>query len=237
MTLQGIEVGVLDARRKVLELVCFLVTRPEMSATRDEVVDAVWPNSDPSSAANSLNQTIYFLRRVFEPGYNERLSPGYVRNESDVVWLDVELVVSRSRRCRAIIAKLGAADNELDVVELATQYRGKFALDFAYAEWAGDYRDTLHAGYLEAMEKAIALRLRIGRTGEAISLARGALEIDASADHIERLLIRGYHSARAHAAVREQYAHYAAAMQTALGVDAPTLAELIADDFQSLADT
>jgi hypothetical protein len=53
-------------RRKVLAMLCFLITRPEMSATRDQVLDALWPDLDPEVAVNSLNQTISFLRRVFE---------------------------------------------------------------------------------------------------------------------------------------------------------------------------
>ena len=68
-------------RRKVLALLCFLITRPGMSAARDQVVDALWPDQDPDAASNSLNQTVYFLRRVFEPQYAEDLSPGYVHHE------------------------------------------------------------------------------------------------------------------------------------------------------------
>ena len=88
-------------RRKVLALLCFLVSRPRFSATRDEVMDALWPEFDPSDALNSLNQTVYFLRRVFEPDYKEDVSPGYVHHESDVVWLDTELVAARSQLCLA----------------------------------------------------------------------------------------------------------------------------------------
>ncbi len=36
-------------------------------------------------AVNSLNQTIYFLRRVFEPSFSEDVTPGYVHHDSDVV--------------------------------------------------------------------------------------------------------------------------------------------------------
>ena len=68
-------------RRKVLALLCFLLTRPRSSATRDEVMDALWPEFDPTDALNSLSQTIYFLRRVFEPNYKDDLSPGYVHHE------------------------------------------------------------------------------------------------------------------------------------------------------------
>jgi tetratricopeptide (TPR) repeat protein len=61
------EVGGQDVRRKVLSLLCFLLTRPRFSATREEVMDAMWPEMDPSAAVNSLNQSVYYLRRVFEP--------------------------------------------------------------------------------------------------------------------------------------------------------------------------
>ncbi len=58
-------------RRKVLALLVYLVSRPGFAATRDQVLDALWPDHQPTDAINSLNQTTYFLRRVFEPQYNE----------------------------------------------------------------------------------------------------------------------------------------------------------------------
>ena len=69
-------------------MLCYLVTRPDLSATRDQVLDSLWPDLDPEIAVNSLNQTVYFLRRVFEESYSDDLSPGYVHHDSDVVWLD-----------------------------------------------------------------------------------------------------------------------------------------------------
>ena len=59
-------------RRKVLALLCFLLTRPDMSSTRDQVLDALWPELDPIDALNSLNQTVYFLRRVLEERLRRR---------------------------------------------------------------------------------------------------------------------------------------------------------------------
>ena len=79
-----------------------------MSATRDQVLDALWPDLDPEVAVNSLNQTVYFLRRVIEEDYSDDLSPGYVHHDSDVVWLDPELVSSRSVACRNLIQDMPA---------------------------------------------------------------------------------------------------------------------------------
>jgi ATP/maltotriose-dependent transcriptional regulator MalT len=64
-------------RRKVLALVCFLLTKPDLVSTRDQVLDALWPDLDPIDAVNSLNQTVYFLRRILEEDYVDDLSPGY----------------------------------------------------------------------------------------------------------------------------------------------------------------
>jgi hypothetical protein len=106
-----------DVRRKVLSLLCFLLTRMDLSATRDQVLEALWPELEPDVAGNSLNQTVYFLRRVFDPTYRDDVSPEYVHHKSDVLWLDSELVASRSHVCRTLIRKAGATGDPGDVPE------------------------------------------------------------------------------------------------------------------------
>ena len=111
-------------RRKVLALLCFLITRPKCAATRDEVMEALWPEFDPADALNSLNQTVYFLRRVFEPTYKEDLSPAYLHHESDLIWLDTELVGSTSRWCLEIVSSMAAEPTPREVASLAASYQG-----------------------------------------------------------------------------------------------------------------
>ncbi len=48
-------------------------------------------NSTRSTPLNSLNQTVYFLRRVLEEPYIDDLSPGYLHHDSDLIWLDQDL--------------------------------------------------------------------------------------------------------------------------------------------------
>ena len=61
-------------------MLCYLLTRSKFSATKDEIIDAIWPEMAPDVAINSLNQTVYFLRRVFEQGYRRTCSAGYVHH-------------------------------------------------------------------------------------------------------------------------------------------------------------
>ena len=39
------------------------------------VLDTMWPDSDPAAAVNSLNQTVFQLRRAIDPDYRDGESP------------------------------------------------------------------------------------------------------------------------------------------------------------------
>jgi DNA-binding SARP family transcriptional activator len=213
-------------RRKVLGLLCFLLTRPNFSSTREQVLDALWPDLDPADALNSLNQTVYFLRRVVEERYVDDLSPGYVHHDSELIWLDAELVTSRSNDCRHLIKSFPAVPNPDQVDALVDAYRGRFALDFEYEEWAAPYRDWLHASYLEIVERALSDDIETGHLDRGIRLARRVLDVDQAAEHVEVSLLRLYRASGAHAAAAEQYAHYASVVRNELGVDPPPLESL-----------
>jgi two-component SAPR family response regulator len=102
-------------------------------------------------------------------------------------------------------------------------YRGRFALDFEYEEWAGAYRDSLHAAYLEIVERSVLDDFSAGHYDRAIRIARRALDVDGSAEQVEVSLLRLYRVSGAHAAAAEQYAHYATFMREELGIEPPAL--------------
>jgi hypothetical protein len=56
-----------ETRRKPAALLLYLVTRPDLAANREQVMDSLWPDQNPKSAMNSLHQTLFFLRRELEP--------------------------------------------------------------------------------------------------------------------------------------------------------------------------
>jgi len=210
-----------EIRRKVLALLCLLLAKPRMTATREEVMEALWPDISPDGAINSLNQTVYFLRRVFEPEYQEDLSPGYVHQESDLVFLDGELITSVSDRCGKLIASIDRNRTAELVDELSETYVGRFASDFAYEDWASDYRDWLHVGYLHIIETEIADEIAHGRYERGVRLARRALEVDPRLDTLGLSLLRMLKSSGAHSAAAEQYERYASLLRSEIGVEPP----------------
>jgi two-component SAPR family response regulator len=163
---------------------------------------------------------------VFEPAYSDDLSPGYLHHDPDVLWLDPGLIDSRSQVVRRLIATMSPRPEPGgDADRLSELYAGRFALDFAYEEWAVPVRDHLHARYLEIIERAIYSDSDSGRVDRAIRLAQRALEVDPELDEVERTVIKLYRLVGAHAAAAEQYEHYAI-VQRDLGLDAPPMEDL-----------
>jgi ATP/maltotriose-dependent transcriptional regulator MalT/DNA-binding SARP family transcriptional activator len=213
-------------RRKVLAMLCFLLAQRGFSATRDQALEALWPDQDPSQALNSLNQTLYFLRRVIEPNYDDDLSPGYVHHDAELIWLDQDLVTSRAAKCRELIRSLPAEPLPEQIESLASLYVGRFALDFEYDDWAQEYRDWLHSSVLETLERAVRSDTQAGQYSRGIRIAQRALEVQPDADEVELSLVRLYRLSGAHTAAAERYAHYAAVIRTNFGVEPPALESL-----------
>jgi DNA-binding SARP family transcriptional activator len=219
-------VGGHEVRRKVLALLCYLASRPHLSATREEVMEAMWPDIEPTAAINSLNQSVYFLRRIFEPEYSEDTSAGYVHQDTDVIWLDPDLVDARSQMCARLVAQL-ERDGKSEVAgHLSREYRAKFALDFSYEDWSADYREWLHVSYLKSIERHIRSLVDEGRFETAVALARKALEIDPGNEDLALSLLQLLRGSGAHSAAAEQYAHYASLLRRDLGIEPPPMDSL-----------
>ena len=178
--------------------------KPGFVATRDQVLEALWPDLEPAVAVNSLNQTVYFLRRVFEEPYREDELANYLHHDGEVVQIDPALSRSQSVSCRVLAERARASLEEGLIGELGSAYTGRFAIDFEYEDWASPYRETLHAAYLDVMEQAVRTEFAAGRFEHAASLARRVLDVDPEAASIEHALLLLYRITGSHAAAAEQ---------------------------------
>jgi DNA-binding SARP family transcriptional activator len=212
-----------NIRRKVLSLLAYLLTRPQFSASREQVIDALWPEMEPEGGANSLNQTSYFLRHILEPTATVDTAANLLDSKADLMWLDPDLVRSRSSECQGLISDMRRDSSPELVTKLAETYTGRFAVDFMYDDWASGFRDSLHASYLDRVERAIVADTNAGAFERALSVAQLALLADPEAEQIELCLLRLYRRMGATAAAAEQYAHYANVLRDQLGVEPPLL--------------
>jgi len=78
-----------------------------------------------------------------------------------------------------------------------------------YEEWAGAYRDSLHAAYLRVVEVALRLDADSGHYARGIEIAELAAQVEPESEELQVALLRLYRLAGSFAAAAEQYGHYA----------------------------
>jgi DNA-binding SARP family transcriptional activator len=214
-------------RRRSAAVLAYLISRPNFTATREQIIEDIWPDGDISGGSNSLNQSLYFLRREIDPWYEDDISPEYVTFESELVWLDENLVrvdsVEFVKRSREL---MGVRLSFADATSLVETYRGQFAPEFEYEEWALSWRSRVHAAYLDFARHAVAQLSSARELRAACDIALRALAVDAYAEDIERSLIWLYWRSGATSAAEAQYGHWAG-RQRADGLDAASLGELV----------
>ena len=73
---------------------CWRSWRPALTTRRpkEQVLESLWPSQSPAGAANSLHQTLFYLRRDIDPWFNEAHSVHYLVVEPDLVFFDRDLV-------------------------------------------------------------------------------------------------------------------------------------------------
>jgi DNA-binding SARP family transcriptional activator len=158
--------AVLGKRRLAL-LLGLLLAHHRGTLPRDQVLNVLWPESDPEAALNSLNQSVFQLRRHLDHDYRDRESPSYIMSSGEAIGLDPELVrtdIDEFRAAGRLLhesveapARRGAAEAMIGLA------RGEFLTELRYEDWVVDAQASVHA----------ELRLHL------LPLARGEIDIPA----------------------------------------------------------
>jgi DNA-binding SARP family transcriptional activator len=222
-------IPITGVRRRAASLLLYLASRPRQTATRDQVLDALWPDQDPIGSGNSLHQTLFFLRReLVEHPKGQRPLVEYVPVASDVVYLVPELVhvdsVAFVRQAGEVATK---RPDSAEAMALVQSYEGGFAPEFEYEDWAIQWREHTHAVFLSLAERAARARLP-GRAADATAILRHALEVDPTAIELKALLAAAMYLAGSQVAARMLYQQYTREAVDEFGEQPPTLPELLA---------
>lgn len=218
-----------EMRRKPAALLMYLVTRPGYSATREQIVEELWPEGDPDSATNNLNQSLYFLRRDIDPWFEDDISVDYVGFQGDVIWLDPTLVRISSVDFVAEVRSLSSARAfTVDALGTLGKYKGQFCPEFEYEEWAMAWRNRSHALYLQFANAVVTHLTAKEDMGSAREAALMALGVDPTAHEIEQKLVWLYWHDGARSSAMSQYEHLTG-LERADGDDPSDFATLTGD--------
>jgi DNA-binding SARP family transcriptional activator/tetratricopeptide (TPR) repeat protein len=139
--------GVGVTRRRQGHLLSLLAAHAGSSITREQVLDALWPDADPDSAVNSLNQSVFQLRRILDPDYRDGCSAPYVVSTLDSVGLNPDLVRTdlQEIRKRKGVLVLESGNQRRQIDEILDFLRGDYLAQVRYEDWAEPIRGRVNA--------------------------------------------------------------------------------------------
>ena len=183
-------------KRRMRALLALLVANFRSTLTREMALDILWPDTDPASAVNSLNQAVFQLRRVVDPGFRDGESPPYVLSSVDSVQLNPDLVVTDLDEFRRIALGIGRnpeSSRPEQITSLIDIVRGEFLAELRYDDWALRSRTAIHSEVRE-MLLSIAIGDRQANPDVAVRAASSLLELDPYDEAAQLALARQLHA-------------------------------------------
>ena len=218
-------------RRRTRTLLGLLVAHSGATLTRDMVLDVMWPDADPSAAVNSLNQTVFQLRRAIDPTYRDGASPQYVISTVDVVQLNPELVKTDITELRHHAASKAptasmAAANASEVIRMV---RGPFLNELRYEDWAARIQLAVHAEVREFLLPLATTKMNLS-PDLRIRAASALIDLDEFDDDAYIALTEHLAGSGRQVAAREVIVRYAKRIEDELAEPpAARIADLIAE--------
>jgi DNA-binding SARP family transcriptional activator len=134
-------------KKRARMLLAVLAAHAGTTLSRDAALDILWPDSDPEAAINSLNQTVFQLRRFIDPTYRGGESPEYITSTADSVGLNPDLVHTDVLEIRRLPTRLVSADwrqRQILAARAASLVQGEFLSDFKYEDWVNRQQLGVH---------------------------------------------------------------------------------------------
>src|SRR6266480_2244028 len=184
-------------RGPAMALLKVLLRRANRRASRDELIEAIWPDHGEINATHALESAVSVLRRhILRAGEMGSLLLT-LRSGGETIfklagqqrlWVDADALLSLASQ--ALRAEC-QGQNPLPLLEEAYALaRGEFLEDDLYAEWAQPRRHTLGGARHRVLFKLVDLYLEDERVGLAEELLFAALEEDpADEDALCRLMV------------------------------------------------
>jgi DNA-binding SARP family transcriptional activator len=225
----GPEISIGRPRQRAL--LGYLVARIENPPSRDQLIEALWPESDPDDGVNSLNQSVYQLRRVIDSRYRDGDAPQYVISTVDTVRLDTALVRTDLQEFRAASRELesGAGPTAGAMAHQLIEYvDGEFLAELVYEDWAEKHRLAVHAEVQQALVHLTQGHWLTNRPDLGLRAALKLAELDAYDEHAHLAIARCLQAMGRNEAARQVVRKFIARLHDDLG-EAPE------SDFSSFA--
>jgi DNA-binding SARP family transcriptional activator len=172
--------------RRARDIVKLLALARNHELHREQVMEALWPEREPESAANNLHQALHVARRAVEDPAMLQLRDGVVRLfPGGAVEVDVEEYEDAVGRAR------GSGTLE-DLLIARAAYRGELLPDDRFEPWTEVRRSALLQEHLELLWGLASAQEAAGDRPGAIASLREIIDADPVHEAAHASLMRLY---------------------------------------------
>jgi len=171
--------------RKSMQLFKILVGEPGRAFHKDELIECLWPCSDPVKAAASLRNRISRLRRLLEPTLLEGSGSKYIKTCHEGYCFDPEVeceidcvcFAQAYRRAQAL-EQMGQWQEAIAHYEhAAALYRGDYLNEDRYEAWALTHQEKWKRMYWQLLVHLAGCYAQAGLYLKAVERGEQAIEL------------------------------------------------------------
>lgn len=164
---------------------------------KDMLTEELWPETDPSAAANRLRVAIHELRKTLRDrsrkdkgaSYIAQQEGAYYFDDSTLCWSDAEAFEGFVQEGRTLFSQ-GQFDDALHAFQRAEAlYQGDYLRDDPFFEWSLSPREQLREMHLDMLADASVIHSDQGRYEEAAGFCRKILRAEPWREEVYRRLM------------------------------------------------
>lgn len=174
--------------QKAAALIKILALAPGQRLHREQVLELLWSDLEPSAAVNNLHYTLHVARRTLGSAASSvlRLKDGILSlHLTGGVWVDVDEFEGLARSARR------SGDLQAYRVAVAA-YAGHLLPQDLYEDWLLNRRESLRSLYLSLLTEFSRLAIANGDTPGAVEALQRALRTETGLEEIHVELMRLY---------------------------------------------
>jgi YVTN family beta-propeller protein len=149
-------------------VLAMLLLRANQVVSRDRLIDGLWGERPPPTAAHTLDTYIARLRKTLGDGRLARRAPGYAL-QVDVGELDLERFEDLYERGRMQLSEGDAAAAAETLRSALALWRGNALADVIYEPFASVEADRLEERRLSALEDRVDAEMALGAAAELVA--------------------------------------------------------------------
>jgi predicted ATPase/DNA-binding SARP family transcriptional activator len=204
--------------RRAAAVIKLLALAPEHALHREHLLDALWPDLDPTAAANNLRGALHHARRAL-------VATG--ADADDFLVRDGELIrLGQAERVRvdltlfeSAVARVWRSPDPAFLNVAVASYGGELLPDDPYEDWAADRRTVVRASIVALLARAARQREEHGQPEAALALLARLLAVEPLDESAHAATIRLLATSGRRREALAHYDRYASRLREEIGAD------------------